>query len=187
MVACYRRMRACEDCTIPTLRQMAIKFCRTILVIKSGPSGSNFIVYTNKNYESREKWNRWEFWKTPRIEQFLRILYSLRLSCQESVRLYILDVCALMRYSAAYFWWQHFFLTEIAVSSHNFFDGTPVICLVSSYSKLGTFRLHLVHWRVSCATMTSQKEWCFLWVLCRATVKWEHVKIVLFLRESEWQ
>ena len=51
MVACYRRMRACEDCTIPTLRQMAIKFYRTILVIKN-PRGSNFIVYTNKNYES---------------------------------------------------------------------------------------------------------------------------------------
>ena len=54
IVACYRRMSACEDCTIPTLRQMAIKFCRTILVIKSGSRGSNFIVYTNKNYESSE-------------------------------------------------------------------------------------------------------------------------------------
>ena len=134
MVACFRRMRACEDCTIPTLRQMAIKFCRTILVIKSGPRGSNFIVYTNKNYESREKWNRWEFWKTPRIEQFLRILYSLRLSWQESVRLYILDVCALMRHSAAYFLMAALFLDKQLFRARSFSMGPPwfASCLASS-------------------------------------------------------
>ena len=99
---CYRKMSACKDCTIPMSRQMAISICRTILVTKSGPRGSIFIVETNKNYESSEI-ELLRVLKDPQDRVILKdhLFFKIKLA---GINMSLhLDVCAIMRHLGACF------------------------------------------------------------------------------------
>ena len=81
---------------IELTRRAEKRFCRKLIVS---------IVY-------RAAWCHVCAQRLIRLRGILRILCSLRLSWQESVCLYILDVCALMRHSAASFLMPAIFLDK---------------------------------------------------------------------------
>ena len=70
-------MSACEDCTIPMLKQMTIKICRTILVIKSGFRGSIFYCLNQQKLQESSEIELLRVLKVPQDRVILKdILFS---------------------------------------------------------------------------------------------------------------